>query len=68
VTLASGEVCAGALFKGLRWPLDDPLAGEIEPGRVMKLEIVVRFGEVWEYVNGRRSWRTDVLEIGDLHD
>ena len=51
----------------MRWAFDDAIAADICEGRVMKLEIVVRFEHVKEFGDGKR-WVTSLLEVGRLHD
>ena len=58
----SDEVITHAMFKSLRWPLDDALAEAITPGLVMHLRITLRFEDVADYANKTpASWVTSVL-------
>lgn len=56
-----------AAIRQLRWDFDDSLAAEIAPGKVLRLEVVVRVEALRSHKDGPR-WTLDVLEISKASD
>jgi hypothetical protein len=56
-----------ASIKALRWSFPDELADKLNPGLVVKLEVVARVAELRDHLDGPR-WHVEVLEVGRVSE
>ena len=66
--VATDTIVPDFALRGLTWSLPDAIAAGIEPGRVMKVCVVLRFTSAREFKDGRRRWETELLEVCGTHD